>query len=316
MKQIRSWLTVVGLLQAGMIAIAADSPSAQSPYVREGDIGAQAAQQQTARRGIFDPIPISDWAGERFIFLPQPKSLQHFGYQSFNVGGAISEPARYEKFVGRIARVTGVRQRGPLWDVDFQMEGTNEALTATAYGNSVVGIARVADIDSARARWLGKTLWYTKSKLSTFREVGDNEEFGDVEIGRFAPVKVVNIVAGWYWHKPVRFILQSDSGAEGYQDVNLSGTNAGEILVDNSRFDEFFMTDDPRILHKWGKRTWAAIRAEKVLVGMTAEQARFSWGKPDEVNVTITGGARHEQWVYGGRSYLYFDDGVLTAIQK
>lgn len=32
---------------------------------------------------------------------------------------------------------------------------------------------------------------------------------------------------------------------------------------------------------------------------MTAKQARLSWGDPEDVNVTVTAGGRHEQWVYG-----------------
>ena len=49
---------------------------------------------------------------------------------------------------------------------------------------------------------------------------------------------------------------------------------------------------------------------------MTAEQARMSWGKPKEINKTITGNVKHEQWVYGSGSYLYFDNGILRSIQN
>lgn len=52
-------------------------------------------------------------------------------------------------------------------------------------------------------------------------------------------------------------------------------------------------------------------------IGMTKEQVinRTSWGRPYDINRTITAGRTHEQWVYGNRRYLYFDNGVLTAIQ-
>lgn len=39
------------------------------------------------------------------------------------------------------------------------------------------------------------------------------------------------------------------------------------------------------------------------------------WGKPQTVNRTVTSKGVHEQWVYRG-GYLYFDNGVLTAIQN
>jgi hypothetical protein len=51
---------------------------------------------------------------------------------------------------------------------------------------------------------------------------------------------------------------------------------------------------------------------------MTAKQVieKSSWGKPQSINRTTTRHGVHEQWVYGSRSYLYFENGVLTAIQN
>lgn len=57
-------------------------------------------------------------------------------------------------------------------------------------------------------------------------------------------------------------------------------------------------------------------KQQGVSVGMTAQQViESSWGKPQKINVTITGRGKHEQWVYNSSSYLYFEDGVLTSIQ-
>ncbi|MEC7119301.1 MAG: hypothetical protein VXW65_05285 [Pseudomonadota bacterium] len=50
-------------------------------------------------------------------------------------------------------------------------------------------------------------------------------------------------------------------------------------------------------------------------IGMTTVQALNScWGKPKYTNRTITAGSVTEQWVYD-HSYLYFENGRLTAIQ-
>lgn len=69
------------------------------------------------------------------------------------------------------------------------------------------------------------------------------------------------------------------------------------------------------------KRSAAAERAEKkkqgVHVGMTQHDVLdCSWGKPQKINRTIMAHSTHEQWVYGIGSYLYFQGGVLTAIQN
>ena len=52
-----------------------------------------------------------------------------------------------------------------------------------------------------------------------------------------------------------------------------------------------------------------------VYIGMSQQDVvDSSWGRPSKINRTTTSTLRHEQWIYGG-SYLYFDNGILTAIQ-
>ena len=52
-------------------------------------------------------------------------------------------------------------------------------------------------------------------------------------------------------------------------------------------------------------------------IGMTREQAvKTTWGEPEKKNTTTTKYGTHEQWVYAGNRYLYFDNGILTSIQQ
>lgn len=61
----------------------------------------------------------------------------------------------------------------------------------------------------------------------------------------------------------------------------------------------------------------AKAKTEGVRIGMTQEQVRNSnWGNPKSVNRTTGSYGTHEQWVYGGNNYLYFDNGILTTIQN
>lgn len=66
----------------------------------------------------------------------------------------------------------------------------------------------------------------------------------------------------------------------------------------------------------WSQRAVDAIMARRIYVGMTPEMVIESWGRPEDVNRTITAAGTSEQWVYGLGSYVYFDNGVLTAIQN
>lgn len=68
-------------------------------------------------------------------------------------------------------------------------------------------------------------------------------------------------------------------------------------------------------------RVAAAAKAAKKKLGVTLGMSQqdvldSSWGRPDHVNRTTTARGTREQWVYGSGNYLYFEDGVLTAIQN
>lgn len=60
---------------------------------------------------------------------------------------------------------------------------------------------------------------------------------------------------------------------------------------------------------------------QKISLGMTKEQVIASWGKPNDINRTVTMRGVSEQWVYGSygsyakHKLLYFEDNKLTAWQ-
>lgn len=58
-----------------------------------------------------------------------------------------------------------------------------------------------------------------------------------------------------------------------------------------------------------------AIRKHKVLIGMTRGQVIQSWGVPKDVNRTVTDNTVSEQWCYGDKTYLYFDNGIFKSWQ-
>ena len=55
-----------------------------------------------------------------------------------------------------------------------------------------------------------------------------------------------------------------------------------------------------------------------VRIGMTPDQVinETSWGRPEYINRTTTSAGVNEQWVYGLRNYLYFNNGILVSIQN
>lgn len=66
---------------------------------------------------------------------------------------------------------------------------------------------------------------------------------------------------------------------------------------------------------KWGQKMGGYIADGKVLLGMNKKMCIVAWGKPININRTMVSGLISEQWVYGWGTYLYFNNGKLTAIQ-
>lgn len=64
----------------------------------------------------------------------------------------------------------------------------------------------------------------------------------------------------------------------------------------------------------FGSDNFDLVLQGKVKIGFTKEMCRLSWGEPKDINETITSGKKSEQWVYV-KNYLYFDNGVVTAMQ-
>lgn len=70
------------------------------------------------------------------------------------------------------------------------------------------------------------------------------------------------------------------------------------------------------LINKYGEKLGTDISYGIVRIGMTKEQCREAWGDPMDINTTTTLYGTHEQWVYYGYKYLYFDGDILTTIQK
>lgn len=52
-------------------------------------------------------------------------------------------------------------------------------------------------------------------------------------------------------------------------------------------------------------------------IGMTAEEVKQSrWGEPSNINKTTYSWGTKEQWCYPGYKYIYFENGIVTAIQE
>lgn len=300
-----------------LIVVLSQSALAQNPYIHEGSIGKQSVKKSASKTvdikgDRYPEIPMGSWVGQRFIFLPADKSQRDSHYEDFTIIGGSNEPIKYQDYVGRVARVISIEtEDSSISRVIFEMEDDKQKMSAKPSYGSINDIALLSDIENARKKWKGKTIW-TKQGVDLKKYDAGTDEVEHMKPELFSPLKVTDVVAGWYSSYPVRLILRTQTGNIYFEDISLSGTNSSATAT----FDTYFSETDLRKKYGWSKKICSAISKEEVFVGMTKTQARMSWGEPQDINRTTTGYIVHEQWVYGSGSYLYFDNEILTAIQN
>lgn len=108
---------------------------------------------------------------------------------------------------------------------------------------------------------------------------------------------------------------------EKYVSLNVNIIN--EFIQKNRSFLEF-MKEYVDIYKRDEYEKERAIEVEKERkktiqpeIGMTKEDVlEGAWGSPDRKNITENASGVHEQWVYKHGKYIYFDNGIVTSIQK
>ena len=97
-----------------------------------------------------------------------------------------------------------------------------------------------------------------------------------------------------------------------WNEIRFWEVEYGDLNVDQMR-REWYCANHLKLLLQPQIRN--LILEGKVVMGMTAEQVRASLGEPREVNRTVHRYGTHEQWVYGNRDYLYFENDILDPKQ-
>lgn len=143
-----------------------------------------------------------------------------------------------------------------------------------------------------------------------------NSRFGDEELD-IKTNKKINFELGEEWecfdvtveekYFNLSLLLKDDDG-------QTLAMNYEWVIGANKLHDIYAKKEADKYKNRFGLNMWHTILQGKVKLGMTKEMCKLSWGEPKEINQTITSGKKSEQWVYRD-NYLYFDNGVLTAIQ-
>ena len=244
------------------------------------------------------------------VFSNTGKSLEEYYGQVLTMDTIVEEHYTQNR-KDRIRTV--IYLKSPSGDIlSYKANTTIERLRDDRLYNCIDGLVPLDDVDKAKELLVGKTL-YTLS----------NRGFKDTEKGaRFTTVKklapyVVDLVGVGDIDASVKIIATDIDGNKAVFYVIFSGTNADSYapILTNGYFYDVFSFANPRLKYSWiSDEYWNLIMDSKVRIGMDDKSCRLSWGEPKKINKTTGSFGVHEQWVYEN-SYLYFENGKLTAIQ-
>lgn len=97
-------------------------------------------------------------------------------------------------------------------------------------------------------------------------------------------------------------------------EERLYATAIDDLTSENFRF-LYPHNEAVSLMKRYGQPLYKKALSGVVSIGMSKDLCELAWGKPSNINTSI-GGTNREQWVYEGRSYLYFTNGKLTTIQN
>lgn len=110
-----------------------------------------------------------------------------------------------------------------------------------------------------------------------------------------------------------------DGARKGVSDTEIEAlwTNVNNALNDIQGKLNEMSSNSNKISDRVKSGLYAEQEQKKPAIGMTAAEIEQStWGKPDKVNKTTYAWGTTEQWCYSNSKYIYFENGVVTAISE
>lgn len=129
------------------------------------------------------------------------------------------------------------------------------------------------------------------------------------------------------WNETRLYLSEDKFSIDGYfadETTEIGKYTADNYLYPTVLYKSFFSSiEDAESFAVAQKKAWDKWEAEKEAnknkepeIGMTeSEVVNGAWGYPDKKNIDEYESGTKEQWVYDGKGYVYFEDGIVTSIQ-
>ncbi len=102
--------------------------------------------EKPAPAGAFITRSINEWVGLKFIFLPQRKMFQKYGYQMLHKPGEPRKSLPYDQYKNRTATVTKVTPFEYGHYLELVLDGSRGKVIAEAYADTVTALGPLDDL--------------------------------------------------------------------------------------------------------------------------------------------------------------------------
>jgi len=272
-------------------------------------------------------VEVTAWVGKKFVLLEKPALYCAYGYDLYSCPsleacrGAIDTAlftkyhrAKCEQFAGHTLTVLAIEKRGIERLITFRDALGGKKLYAKTTGGVHHEVAYANDLDSALKRWQDSTVFSARGFITDFQEAMSSS----IKVRLQDSLRVIGVRFGLtpLPAKPLWLMVETSRGEKGTIPLCYSWTNVRkELRHGGNPWDDDLFETDPRQLCAADSLTWEIINAHHVSAGMSRDQVRMSWGRPQEAKTCVYKGVEHECWTYE-KQLLYFNEKKLAGIEE
>lgn len=255
------------------------------------------------------PVPHTDWELGRPFIITDSKANMLMDARRVSGNNAMLNVGDTLRYVdsrsvtapdGRLYPAVSFDRNGDIFEYTSRSRNSSSAVVSS---DEIPGLLDVMMLDEVSAKLKGNRYW-TLSKL------WDDSTGNRMEGKKFIPVTIVEVEPGSMVF-PYKITFLTDDGKKGYYMMK-AGKNS-----DSHTFSSMFAFTDPRKRYPTIEDdVWDVICNGEVKPGMTKDEVRISRGLPTEVRTGHDYSRALLIWGYPDGLSLYFEDGILTGINK
>jgi hypothetical protein len=273
------------------------------------------------------PSP-SRWPGNYFIILPKQQLVASFGYNLFSCTDTLCDShevdpewehenhrIRSGAISGDMVMVSASEPQDNEWLVTFRHRQTQKLFYGKTHNQAIAEIVCADDLANAKKRWLDKFV-FSKRGVISIPGTNSSAALASHRVRIQDSLLVTDVTAG-ITPLPVKplwlHVLTSDS-VKGFIPVRYSWTNTmNTFKKDVTPWGEDIFEENPLELFSWSEDTWDLINNHRVVVDMTTDQVRLSWGSPEKETNTTDGEAERLLWNYPSHIVVFRNNRVVAV---